>query len=493
MIHILQFETRKGRSALLLLLAIPFCILANSAEPEGNPKLLGGETTVLAAHSGAFSMNPANMSSRRKGDFLIGNDFFEDPWVIAPATTDIRDGLGPVFNVSACQSCHFNDGRGHAPDGPEDDAKSLLIRLSRPAISAMEREMVAQPQVASLADPVYGGQLQDRAIPGVNAEARISVSYWERQMQFADGYTVTLRKPNWSLLNPGYGDLHEQTTLSIRVAPPVIGLGLLESIPDSSIEALADPEDKDGDGISGRVNRVWDVEKQRTVAGRFGWKAGQPTVKQQTAGAFNGDMGLTTSLFDKDHCTDAQTACRTAPNGNGPTGVEVQDEILEFVAFYARNLAVPARRDMDDPVARQGELLFKEAGCQSCHAGPFKTAKFGKDRIELSEQVIYPYTDMLLHDMGEALADIKQDQRPASATEQVEFDATAREWRTPPLWGIGLSKVVNSQATFLHDGRARTIMEAVLWHEGEAQASRDKVLTFNATERDALLAFLNSL
>jgi CxxC motif-containing protein (DUF1111 family) len=468
-------------------------VAAESMSAQGDPRMLGGDTTILSAHSGAFSKNAANMSSRRKGDFLIGNDFFEDPWVIAPATTDLRDGLGPLFNVSACQSCHFNDGRGHAPESGGDNTNSLLIRLSRPAASTNEQQMLQRPDVGNLGDPVYGGQLQDRSIPEVMPEVNISVAYQDKTLQFADGYEITLRYPVWKLTQWGYGLPHKDTTFSIRVAPPVIGLGLLEAIPESLLADLADPEDANNDGISGRINRVWDVAQKAVVMGRFGWKAGQPTVRQQAAGAFNGDMGLTTTLFPKDHCTSAQPECQQALNGNGPEGVEVRDDILNFVSFYARNLAVPARRDMDSNTARQGEELFIQSGCRTCHAGPYRTNRLDKDRIEQSEQIIYPYTDLLLHDMGKELADLKLDQQPAPTTELVEFTATSREWRTPPLWGIGLSKVINSQATFLHDGRARTLLEAVLWHGGEAAASRDKVLAFSAEQRLALTSFLNSL
>ncbi|OZG74687.1 thiol oxidoreductase [Hahella sp. CCB-MM4] len=463
-----------------------------------DPAKLGGETTVQAEHAGAYSLNSANMSARRKGNFLIGNDFFEDPWVIAPATTDLRDGLGPVFNVSACQSCHFNDGRGHAPNAlgtgsVQDDVDSLLVRLSRPAISQAEQEKLQQPQVGNLGEPVYGGQLQDRGIPGVAPEVRIGVTYTDVPVRFSDGFEITLRKPQWHFSQWGYGVPQDTTTFSVRVAPPVIGLGLLQAIPEESVLAMADPEDSNGDGISGRPNQVWHVASSKSTLGRFGWKAGQPTVKQQTAGAFNGDMGLTTSLFKQDSCTESQPDCRKAANGNDENGIEVRDDILDFVAFYASNLAVPARRNMNDPQVQQGEKLFQQAGCQSCHAGPYVTPKLDKDQIEQSEQTIYPYTDLLLHDMGSALADFKRDNQPAPANEPVEFAATANEWRTPPLWGIGLAQVVNANATFLHDGRARTPMEAVLWHGGEAQQAKDKVLTFNVQERAALEAFLLSL
>ncbi len=497
----LHGQNIRGRKGVLFALLIPAIWLttlpADAATIDGSTKL-GGDATVQASHAGAYSLNSANMSARRKGDFLIGNDFFEDPWVIAPATTDLRDGVGPLFNVSACQSCHFNDGRGHAPDsqqadGLRDDADSLLIRLSRPASNDAEAAQLAMASVANLGDPVYGGQLQDRGIPGVTPEVKINLSYTDVPVKFQDGYTLTLRQPQWELSQWGYGDPHPDTTYSIRVAPPVIGLGLLEAIPESALLAQADPDDQNQDGISGRINTVWDQASKQAVIGRFGWKAGQPSVKQQTAGAFNGDMGLTTSLFPNDGCTEAETDCRKAPNGNDENGLEVRDDILNFVAFYARNLAVPAQRNAEDPVVQRGAQLFSQAGCQGCHAGPYVTAEMDKDHIEQSQQTIYPFTDLLLHDMGPALADLKLDNTVAATDEIVEFAATTAEWRTPPLWGIGLAQTVNAKATFLHDGRARTLMEAVLWHGGEAKAARDQVLTFNAQDRDALRAFLESL
>ena len=278
------------------------------------------------------------------------------------------------------------------------------------------------------------------------------------------------------------GDLHPDTLFSARIAPPVIGLGLLESISEADILANADPQDKDRNGIKGRPNMVWDDAQQKTVLGRFGWKAGQPNLNQQNVHAFSGDMGLTTSLRPFDDCTDAQTACKQAPNGNGPDGEpEVSDNILRLVLFYTRNLAVPVRRDVDAPQVLAGKNLFYQAGCQGCHTPQFTTAVDAAEP-ELANQLIRPYSDLLLHDMGEGLAD----NRP-------EFLASGREWRTPPLWGIGLTETVNGHTQFLHDGRARNLLEAIIWHGGEAEAAKQQVMTFNADERAALLAFLNSL
>ncbi len=258
----------------------------------------------------------------------------------------------------------------------------------------------------------------------------------------------------------------------------MIGLGLLEAIPDATLLQWADPEDRDGDGISGRVNQVRDVRTGEMAIGRFGWKAGQPNIMQQNAAAFNGDLGLTSHLFPQENCTEKQTLCRDLPNGGSP---EVSDNILDFVEFYAQHLAVPVRRNVQDPQVQLGEKLFAQAGCQSCHKTNVLTQELA-ERPALSKQRIQPYTDLLLHDMGEGLSD----GRP-------EALASAREWRTAPLWGIGYTQEVNGHTYFLHDGRARNVLEAVLWHGGEAQASRDKVLQFDKAQREALVAFLNSL
>ena len=258
----------------------------------------------------------------------------------------------------------------------------------------------------------------------------------------------------------------------------MIGLGLLEAIPEQAILANADPDDRDGDGVSGRANRVWDHASQSTRLGRFGWKAGQPSLDQQNADAFFNDMGLTTTLLAGSSCSASQTDCLTQPHGGAP---EVSDNILAQVLFYTRNLGVPARRRVDDPQVLAGKGLFHQAGCQSCHTPKFTTAADAAEP-ELSGQVIRPYSDLLLHDMGAGLAD----NRP-------EFQASGREWRTPPLWGIGLTETVNGHTRFLHDGRARNLLEAILWHGGEAEGARQKVMAFDAGERAALLAFLESL
>lgn len=448
---------------------------ADFSRAEPGEALSGGNASVAQADHNAFSLPSANLTPVRRLDFSVGNSFFRAPWVIAPSTTTARDGLGPLFNTNACQNCHIKDGRGHPPAANAASAVSMLLRLSIPAEPGQEAQLQRHGVIA---EPTYGGQLQDMAIPGHAPEGRIRLDWQTHRITLADGSEVELRQPKLQLSDLGYGPLHPQTQFSLRIAPPMIGLGLLEAIADADLLALADPDDQNGDGISGRANQVWDDARGRSVIGRFGWKAGQPTLNQQNAHAFAGDMGLTTSLLPADDCTAAQAACQQMPNGGSP---EVSDNILASVLFYSRNLAVPQRRQVDAPQVLKGKALFHQAGCASCHTPKFVTRADAAEP-ELASQTIRPYSDLLLHDMGPGLAD----QRP-------EFLASGQEWRTPPLWGIGLTQQVSGHTQFLHDGRARNLLEAIFWHGGEAQAARDAVSHFSRDEREALLAFLDSL
>ncbi len=435
----------------------------------------GGSATVNKFDANAFSLPSANLAPTRRLDFSVGNSFFRSPWVIAPATTTSRDGLGPLFNTNACQNCHIKDGRGHPPGPDAVNAVSMLVRLSVPS-SVADQALLAKKGIVP--EPTYGGQLQDMAVPSIAPEGRVRVTYTALPVTFADGSVIELQQPNLQITDLGYGPMHADVLMSARIAPPMIGLGLLEAITEQDVLANEDPDDRNADGIRGRANRVWSHEAQALQVGRFGWKAGQPSMRQQNADAFFNDMGLSTPLLSGTACTDQQVDCLAAPHGGTP---EVNEKIEAQVLFYSRNLAVPARRNPDSPEVLKGKQLFQQANCQSCHTPRFVT---GKDAAEpeLAEQVIFPYSDLLLHDMGDGLAD----QRP-------EFQASGRDWRTPPLWGIGLTEVVSGHTRFLHDGRARNVLEAVLWHSGEAEAAKQHVLNFSQSDRQALLAFLNSL
>ena len=454
--------------------------------PEKWESLPGGSTTNRKRFDrDAFSQPSANLSFEARADFFVGNGFFRRLWVTAPASTRSADGLGPLYNARACQRCHLKDGRGHPPNGPDDSAVSMFLRLSIPPQTQAQEDQLAAHRISVVPEPTYGGQLQDIAIPGHRAEGRMVIDYTEVPVELAGGEIVHLREPRYSVGDPGYGPLHPDVMLSPRVAPPMIGLGLLEAIAEADILAGADPDDADGDGISGRPNRVWSVEREAVMLGRFGWKAGQPSLAEQSAGAMAGDIGVSNPLAPAHwgDCTEAQASCRTAPHGDSADfgGLEAPAEVMDLIVFYARHLAVPARRDTADPAVLKGKELFYGAGCTGCHTPKFATRR-DHDDPALAGQLIWPYSDLLLHDMGEGLAD----NRP-------EGVATGREWRTQPLWGVGFTETVNGHSFFLHDGRARNLTEAILWHGGEAEAARDAFAAMPKADRDALLAFLGSL
>ncbi len=430
--------------------------------------LSGGGTTREATNRMAFSLPAANMHKRDLRRFFLGNRLFNTSWVTAPASVKSFDGLGPLYNRVSCSGCHVRDGRGRPPTESGGALDSMLVRLSVPG-----RNRHGGPVPLKN----YGDQLNDRAIPRVRPEGQVMITYTEEPGTFDDGTRYSLRRPAYKINNPGYGPLPAGVLLSPRVAPAVFGLGLLEAVPEAIVRAAADPEDRDADGISGRVNVVWDQAAQAARLGRFGWKANQPNLKQQGAGALNGDIGITTSLFPDQNCMPTQVECLAGITGGTP---ELSDEFLNKLEFYMQSLAVPARRDLDDPEVRQGERLFKVAGCTACHT-PIMSTRHHPNGL-LANQRIQPFTDLLLHDMGAGLADGRPD-----------FEATGTEWRTQPLWGIGLQETVNGHTNFLHDGRARNLTEAILWHGGEGAAARNRFKKMAAENRAALIRFLNSL
>ncbi len=454
--------------------------------PERYETNQGGAGTFRGMVStNAFSMPSTNISLEARLDFMVGNGFFRRLWVTAPSSTKSSDGLGPLYNARACQRCHIKDGRGHPPSAnwPDDNAISMLLRLSVPPTTEQEHLLLQEHRVNTIPDPVYGSQLQDFAIPGLSAEGRIVIEYEEFDVVLDDGTSISLHRPTYSIKDLGYGPLADDIMMSPRIAPPMIGLGLLEVIAETDILKKSDPEDLDGDGISGRPNIVWNKELDKPQLGRFGWKAGEPTLNQQNSHALTFDIGLATPVSPHawGDCTSAQEPCIKAPHGNDADGLEATAEIMKLILFYSRNLAVPARRDVGSSTVLDGKRLFYNAGCIACHTPKYITPSMDH-QPEQSRQLIWPYTDLLLHDMGEGLAD----HRP-------EGMASGTEWRTPPLWGIGLTQAVSGHTNFLHDGRARNLVEAILWHGGEAQSARDRFAAMSAEERANLLTFLESL
>ncbi|MFY0627283.1 MAG: thiol oxidoreductase [Reichenbachiella sp.] len=434
--------------------------------PEIGEEFSAGRGTTMLLTSDAFGQQIDNLTSEEGLLFFVGNSFFKQNWVTAPASTTARDGLGPFFNAQSCSSCHLKDGRGRPPEYKGELSHGLLLRLSVPG---------SDENGNPLADANYGGQLQDQSISGVMTEGGFEILYTEISGSYPDGQTYSLRKPLYNMFDLSFGELSENILVSPRIAQQMIGLGYFEAIDESTILSNADADDADGDGISGRPNYVWNVKTQSTSLGLFGWKSNQPTIEQQVAGAFLGDIGITSYLFPEENCVQD---CDETPNGGSP---EIDNDDLAKTVLYTQTLAVPMRRDWDNQDVLKGKNSFIEIGCNKCHIEKFETGTHPSISA-LSNETIRPYTDLLLHDMGDELADNRPD-----------FLANGNEWRTQPLWGIGLIPTVNNHTFLLHDGRARNIEEAILWHGGEAEEIKDSFKSLDLVDRENIIRFIESL
>jgi CxxC motif-containing protein (DUF1111 family) len=410
----------------------------------------GGETTIENRTAQGFAQPIATLSPAELELHLEGDGAFEAKFVTAPAT--VNPGLGPLFNNSSCRACHVRDGRGLPVNG------NLLVRVSLPPGHSTIPSIGNAPPVPNL-----GNQIQDHSIYGSTPTATVDVGWQEKVATYGDGSIYNLRSPQIKITLPNGQPLPQNVLTSARVAPPIFGRGLLEAIDETVILALADPTDRNGDGISGKANQVWDVQKKALALGRFGLKANTPNLLQQNAAAYVNDMGVTNPLF---------------PESNGKS--DIDSETLKSTTFYTQTLSVPARTMTDDADVKKGERLFMAANCAACHIAELKT---GQHPVKvLANQTIHPYTDLLVHNMGEGLADGRPD-----------FAADGTEWRTPPLWGLGLTQTVLPYTGYLHDGRARTLAEAILWHGGEAEKSKESFRSMPDSDRSALISFLNSL
>jgi CxxC motif-containing protein (DUF1111 family) len=430
--------------------------------------LTGGETTVFDQSSNSFGLPATNLPLEDHPRFFAGNAFFNTNWVAPSSEVNGRDGLGPLFNVRSCSACHFKDGRGEPPQGNEVP-NGWLLRISIPGTNE---------HGGPKEEPVYGNQISVRALPDVQPEAGIGIKYTTVTDQYPDNTVYQLLDPTYRLTDWAYGEPHSDLLVSPRVASVVFGLGLLDAVSQVEILSREDEEDGDGDGISGRPNWVWSHSLQKKELGRFGWKANKATLIDQTAGAFVGDIGITSNLFLSENHTDAQDLTDPFPSGGTP---EIKERDLEDVVFYLQTLAVPAARIEKRSAFQEGKELFNQLQCSVCHVSNMKTSD-DYPVPALAGQTIRPYTDLLLHDMGEALADNRPD-----------YEATGKEWRTPPLWGIGLIPKVNKHSRLLHDGRARNIEEAILWHGGEAEASKLSFMKLDAQQRALVIKFVESL
>lgn len=426
-----------------------------------NDQLSGGDETAFDATSKAFGSMFTGMGTYDEHIHILGDLVFNQTFVTSPAP--VHQGLGPIYNNTACTNCHHNDGIGVPTAG--DLQSSLLMRISLPGTDA---------NGGPLPVPGYGLQLQDKAVFGKVPECKVNIVYTTQIGTFPDGEQYELRAPAYTLSDM-YMPVSGTYLLSPRLAPPMIGLGLLEAVPESEILQGADPNDANGDGIKGHANYVYDVATGKKMLGRFGWKANTASVLTQVATAFNQDMGITSSILpvESSYGQSQYDGLKDDP--------ELPDSLLNAVKFYAQTLQVPARRNPTDATIKRGEALFVTAKCATCHR---QTLTTGVDvaRPYLSNQVIHPYTDMLVHDMGPGLADNRPD-----------YLANGQEWRTAPLWGLGLYTAVNNPGYYLHDGRARTITEAIMWHGGEAQRSVNYFTSLSSADRAAMLKFLQSL
>ncbi|WP_447641467.1 MULTISPECIES: di-heme oxidoreductase family protein [Chitinophagaceae] len=426
-----------------------------------DPRLSGGMATTFDNGKDAFGQGTSGLDARQEAIFNKGDNLFSQTFVSGHAY--VFGGLGPIFVNTSCGNCHHNEAKGAPTVGASNS--SLLFRLS-----ILGEDSYGGP----IGIPGFGTQLQNRAVTNVQPEAGVSITYKDSVVNYPDGSSVLLRVPGYELTNP-YTDLPASYMISPRMAPMTFGLGLLENIPEATILAHADPDDADGDGISGKANYVYDQYYNTKMIGRFGWKANVATLPSQVASAAQQDMGVTNYIFPQENCY-GQPQYTAAANDD-----KMVDSLLNYLIFYTRTLAVPARRGFDDSTAQQGAQIFEQIKCNACHLTTLQTGT-NVTIAPLSNQRIHPYTDLLLHDMGPALSDGRPD-----------YLASATEWRTAPLWGIGLLGIVNGTPYYLHDGRARSAEEAILWHGGEATKVKGNFMALNQSDRNKLLKFIASL
>ncbi len=465
-------------AAALATLAIALALGTTGAAGEGKP--------AVTPEPNAVYMQPlAGLGDDELATFRAGETMFRTSWIVFPALQIpnwdvVRPpamfgwGLGPTYIANACMACHVQGGSGKTIDKSGATVFQQLLRISIPGTNA---------HGGPNPHPIYGDQLQVFDVISADrkqvreGEADVFVDWEPQTATLADGSRIELRRPKLRVASLAFGPLAPEVMTSLRNAPAIFGLGYLESVSEEDILALAKLQQSQG--LNGRPNYVRDDVHDTTSLGRFGWKANQPGVRQQVAAAFLGDMGITSPLYTKQNCPPAQADCRAMPPGDYKPELRVKD--FDAISFWAQALEAPEPRQPARAEVQRGAQLFAAARCAQCHVPDLKTAKQAPFPA-LANRSFHPYTDLLLHDMGEALADGRPD-----------FLAGPRDWRTAPLWGIGLRQQVNGSSNLLHDGRARTVTEAILWHGGEAQAARDRFAGFSREDRDALLAFVNAI
>lgn len=407
-----------------------------------------------------------NLSNEELDMFILGKSFFRIPWVEAPSATTARDGLGPLFNANTCTSCHPNNSQGSVYTKNGQISRSMVVRLSIPQNNSKEHKEIFN-KAGFIPDSMYGAQISLNGTKDVPYEAKLKISYKNKYFTYPDGQTIVLQNPSYSLYDLNYGELPKNISISVRKAPALIGLGLIEKIPNKLILENEDINDVNNDGISGKANLVYSIEKKKYTLGKYTYKGSAPTVKHQIAAAFHNDMGLTTTLFPMDNCTKSQKECLSSPKARDL--IDVTDLRLNAIDFYLTHLKMPVSNKKE----QEGEKLFHQIGCASCHIPSFNV-----DGLEVKA-----YSDFLLHDMGEELGDGR-----------VEFKASKNEWKTAPLWGLSiLEESIQKKPDYLHDGRAKTLEEAILWHGGEAKKAKNAFTKLSIKQREQIIKFLGTL
>jgi CxxC motif-containing protein (DUF1111 family) len=421
-----------------------------------------------AALLAALLIAPAALAAEDSLDFALGKALFERLWVSAPSSTKSADGLGPLFNARACSSCHQDGGR----------AASALEPGKLPASAGFTLRVGKVEDGKLVPHPLLGLQVQTMAVTGLAPEARLLLSYETHREHLPDGTAVDLRRPRIAI--DGAKDVPDLAWLSPRLAPDLHGAGLLERVSLSRLADLADPDDLDRDGISGAIV-MGQYGEADIEPGRFGWKGDEPDLARQISAAFHFDLGLATPLRTAawGDCTEAEADCRSAPHGAATGEAEVGDNLVALIATYLRGLPAPTARQASD--TEHGAAIFAEIGCAACH-----TPQQPAQATNGAAQWFSPYTDLLVHDMGDGLAD-------RAADGSISVAQGAREWRTAPLWGLGTRAGQPTGANLLHDGRARSILEAILWHGGEAAPAKQRAAGLSAEQRAALIVFLEGL
>ncbi|MFA6195760.1 MAG: di-heme oxidoredictase family protein [Sulfurimonas sp.] len=423
-----------------------------------------------------FMQQVAGLSNEEQDKFIMGKSFYRTPWVEAPTATTARDGLGPLFNSNTCINCHPNNGIGSLYNENKIISRNYVTRVSIPSNGSKEHENMLQYS-GFVQEPTYGAQISSNGVHGVKYEAMPMIRYKDIKITYPDGNSLTLKKPLHGVENQlkelGYGAMQKDVILSNRLAPALVGLGFLEQLTDEQILSNQDINDTNRDGISGKANIVYSPLHKDFRVGRYTKKASAASVMEQSGAAAHNDMSLTNPFYASENCTQKQVECLNAPkadNLRSGADFDLPLERLEAIAFYLKNLKIPNSLITQ----KEGEKLFETIGCTKCHMPTFKLS---------SGYEIKPFTDMLLHDMGANLGDGRS-----------EFLATPNEWKTPALWGIGKYILTSSkEPELLHDGRAKSIEEAILWHGGEAQKSQNDFLNLSKKERNQLIQYIKEL